>query len=281
MDMLIKVANHRIKNEMKDSRYEFTTLLPELLEKMKTEDVEVGNGAHYMGGGIKINENTETNILGLYAAGECSGGMWGAVRVASACTEAGVQGKIAGGIAPEYVKTTKLAEINVEQVKRILDRLQAPLIRQNGINPNDLQNKLHEISGNKVSLIKDGNELKEGLKMLKNLLTDDLEKLYVSSSKNKKLNFEWIRSIELRNMATCLYLSAKASLLREESRGEFYRSDHTHTDNDKWLKNIVFKKKNGDLDIRFEVPVVTKLSLPSGKLTYQEAIGVATASLKR
>ena len=281
IDMLIKVATHRIKNEMKDTRYEFTTLLPELLEKMKTEDMEVGNGAHYMGGGIKINENTETNIPGLYAAGECSGGLWGAVRVASACTEAGVQGKIAGETAPKYVKSIEEVEININQVKEILNQIDAPLLKEDGITTHELQQQMHEISGKKIGLIKNGKDLDKGVEKLEKLLKEDIEKLYISSSKSKVLNFEWIRSIELRNMLTCLYLSTRASLLREESRGEFYRKDYTHTDNDNWVKTIVIKKKDGDCDIKFEKPIITKISLPQGKLTYQEAIGVATASLKR
>ncbi len=281
IDMLIKVATHRIKNEMKDTRYEFTTLLPELLEKMKTEDMEVGNGAHYMGGGIKINENTETNIPGLYAAGECSGGLWGAVRVASACTEAGVQGKIAGETAPKYVKLIEEVEININQVKEILNQIDAPLLKEDGITTHELQQQMHEISGKKIGLIKNGKDLDKGIEKLEKLLKEDIEKLYISSSKSKVLNFEWIRSIELRNMLTCLYLSTRASLLREESRGEFYRKDYTHTDNDNWVKTIVIKKKDGDCDIKFEKPIITKISLPQGKLTYQEAIGVATASLKR
>lgn len=280
IDFIIQVAQKRVKEELKDTRYETNTLLPELLEKCKTEDIEVGNAAHYMGGGIKVNENTETTIPGLYAAGECSGGLWGAVRVASACTEVGVQGKIAGEVAPKYVKKVEQAEINADQVKEILDRINKPLERDKGITPNELQRKMHEISGKKVGLIKEGKLLKEAVEELE-LLNEDLEKLCVPSTKSKELNYEWIRVIELRNLLTCLYLSARASLIREESRGEFYRRDYTHTDNDNWLKNIVMKRKNGEVEIKFEKPVVTKISLPSGKLTYQEAIGVATASLKR
>jgi succinate dehydrogenase/fumarate reductase flavoprotein subunit len=281
IDMLVKVAKHRIKNELKDTRYEFTTLLPELLEKCKTEDIEVGNGAHYMGGGIKVNENTETSILGLFAAGECSGGLWGAVRVASACTEVGIQGKIAGEVALKYVNKVEQANINTDQVNKILDRINKPLQRNEGITPNELTNKMYEISGKKIGLIKEGNLLKEAIEELEKILNEDIQKLYVSSTKSKVLNDEWIKAIELPNMLTCLYLSAKASLIREESRGEFYRRDFTHTDNDNWLKNIVIKRKNGDCEIKFEKPIVTKISLPRGKLTYQEAIGVATASLRR
>ncbi|MFX0073329.1 MAG: FAD-binding protein, partial [Candidatus Hermodarchaeota archaeon] len=232
IDMLIKVAKHRIRNEWKDTRYEFRTLMPELLEKLKTEDVEVGNAAHYMGGGVKVNENTETNIPGLFAAGECSGGLWGAVRVASACTEAGVQGKIAGEIAPKYVKNIEQVEINDNQVKEILNRIHKPINKQKGISVNELQQKMHDISGKKVGLIKNDTDLRKGLQELEDLLNDDMENLYISSSKSKILNFEWIRTIELRNMLTCLYLSTRASLLREESRGEFYRREYTHTDND-------------------------------------------------
>ncbi len=281
IDMLIKVAGHRIKNEYKDSRYELNVLFPELLEKCKTEDVEVGNAAHYMSGGIKVNENTETSIPGFYAAGECSGGLWGSVRVASACTEVGIQGKIAGEIAPNYVKKVEHAEIKTEQVKVILERINKPLKITTGITPNELQRKMHEISGKNLGLIRNEKQLKEAIKDLEKLLGDDVEKLYISSTKSKALNYEWIRSIELRNMLTCLYLSAKTSLIRKESRGEFYRSDFTITNNDEWLKTIILKKKNGDCEIKFEKPVITKISLPKGKLTYQEAIGVATASLKK
>ncbi len=281
IDFIIQAAKKRVKEELRDTRYETNTLLPELLEKCKTEDIEVGNAAHYMGGGIKVNEKTETTIPGLFAAGECSGGLWGAVRVASACTEAGVQGKIAGEVAPSYVKSVEQAEINAEQVREILDRINKPLERTEGISPNELQKKMHEISGKKLGLIKEGKLLKEAVEELEKLLNDDVERLCVTSTKSKALNYEWIRALELRNMLTCLYLSARASLIREESRGEFYRRDYTHTDNDNWLKNIVMKRKNGEVEIGFEKPIITRIPLPSGKLTYQEAIGVATASLKR
>lgn len=281
IDMIIKVGTHQIKNEMKDSRYELLTLLPELLEKSKTEDIEVGNASHYMGGGIKVNEKTETSLPGLFAAGECSGGLWGAVRVASACTEAGVQGKISGEIAPNYVKNVEHAQINMKQVEEILEKINKPLIRSEGISPNDLQKKMHEVSGKALGLIKHNSLLEEAVKNLNLLLEDDIERLCVTSTKSRQLNYEWLRSIELRNMLTCLFLSASASLIRKESRGEFYHKDYSFTDHDNWLKIIVMKCIDGDLDVKFEKPIVTKISLPKGKLTSQEAIRVATASLKR
>ena len=117
---------------------------------------------------------------------------------------------------------------------------------------------------------------------LDDLLTKQVERLYAAPLKTKILNFNWMRSLELENMLICLYLSAKSSIIREESRGEFYRSDFEYTDNDNWLKTIIIVKENDSIKIRFEKPVVTKISLPKGgRLTYQEAIGVSTAFLKK
>ena len=41
------------------------------------ETVEVGPAAHYCPGGILINEKYETSVRGLFAAGECTTGLFG------------------------------------------------------------------------------------------------------------------------------------------------------------------------------------------------------------
>ncbi|MHA1606393.1 MAG: FAD-binding protein [Candidatus Freyarchaeota archaeon] len=281
IDFIVQAVKKRVREELRETRYEFTTLLPQLLERCKTEDIEVGNAAHYMCGGIKVNERTETSIPGLFAAGECSGGLWGAARVASACTEAGAQGKLAGEVASEYVEKVDYADVDAGQVEAILKRVFKPLERGGGVTPNELQGRMHTVSGGKLGVIKDGAALREAVSELERMLKRDVEELYVSSTKTRVLNYEWARSLELRNMLTCLYLSARSSLIREESRGEFYRRDCPYTDNDNWLKNIVVRMRDGECEVWFEKPVVTRVPLPSGRLTYQEAIGVATASLKR
>ena len=119
-------------DENKDKRSEFRKLLPRLLEMAKTEDLEVGNAVHFMVGGIKVNERTETGIPGLYAAGECSGGLWGSVRVASATTQVGAQGRIAGEVCPGYIRSAEHAEPEKEQLEAIHERVMAPLREEGG-----------------------------------------------------------------------------------------------------------------------------------------------------
>ena len=74
------------------------------------DDIQVAPFMHASNGGIKINERAETGVLGLYAAGEVTGGMHGADRIGGLSTANGlVFGKIAGQEAGKFAKVTSLA----------------------------------------------------------------------------------------------------------------------------------------------------------------------------
>ena len=64
--------------------------------------LEVGGVAEYFDGGIVIDETFAAEIPGLFAAGECGLGPWGANRVCSAITEIMVQGADAGRNAARH-----------------------------------------------------------------------------------------------------------------------------------------------------------------------------------
>ena len=61
---------------------------------------------HYQNGGIGINERCETNIPGLYVAGEASGGVHGRNRLmGNSVLDYNVFGRRAGQFASEYAKS--------------------------------------------------------------------------------------------------------------------------------------------------------------------------------
>jgi succinate dehydrogenase / fumarate reductase flavoprotein subunit len=280
IDMIIQGIRIQFLEQFQEKRYEFTHLLLELLKECKSSNIEVGNAAHYFLGGISVNENAETNIPGLFAAGECTSGLWGAARVASACSQAGVQGKIAGENASNYVKDALLTPPGRAQIEQILEVLMKPLNNVRGPAAGELLQRLHETSGRRLWVIKNG----VGLAKAK----EELERLKVATeagavvhTESKALNYEWIRLLELRNMVQCLQLSATGALMREESRGEFYRSDFTDTDNDTWLKIIGMTRHGNRVKVATAKPIVTSVTPPSGKIGFAEAVGVSTASLKR
>jgi succinate dehydrogenase/fumarate reductase flavoprotein subunit len=268
-------------DENGDKRSEFRKLLPRLLEMAKTQDLEVGNAVHFMVGGIKVNERTETGIPGLYAAGECSGGLWGSVRVASATTQVGAQGRIAGEVCPEYVKGVGHAEPDKAQLEAIVERINAPLLLEEGVAPIEIMERMHGVSDEYLRVIREGEGLENAYDELTWLRRDEAARLHVSASRSRRLNYEWQLCLELQNMLLCLEMSTLASLKREESRGGFYRRDFPYTDNDRWCVNTVISNRDGEPSLRLEEPLVTSVSLPTGKMTFEEAVASGTASLRR
>ena len=74
---------------------------------LSKDPIWLSSFAHCANGGIRVNEKAETNVPGLYAAGEAAGGIHGADRHGGMATSAAlVFGAIAAKSAAEYVKKT-------------------------------------------------------------------------------------------------------------------------------------------------------------------------------
>ena len=67
---------------------------------IREEPMQVSPTAHHFMGGIRIDEHSSTNISGLYAAGECSGGVHGGNRLGgNALADTQVYGALVGDVA--------------------------------------------------------------------------------------------------------------------------------------------------------------------------------------
>jgi len=74
---------------------------------------------HYQNGGIKIDTEGATNVPGLYAAGECTGGVHGRNRlIGNSTLELFVFGRRAGRAAARYAKEVKRGSPTLEHVRR-------------------------------------------------------------------------------------------------------------------------------------------------------------------
>ncbi len=72
---------------------------------------------HYQNGGVAINSRCETNIPGLYVAGEASGGVHGRNRLmGNSVLDYNVFGRRAGQHATEYAKSVSLGKLSLEHV---------------------------------------------------------------------------------------------------------------------------------------------------------------------
>jgi succinate dehydrogenase/fumarate reductase flavoprotein subunit len=249
-------------------RTDFTNLIEWLKQG---NAVEVAPAAHYMEGGIAVNEHASTTLKGLYAAGECSGGLFGSNRVASAITQIFVQGVVAGKAAVAYSKKVTLATPDEQQLKRIESRLTAPLNRKEGVHVVNLKKAIRKIADTNLWVIRNSPGLKKAVADLESILHKDLPRLCVQTQA-LAYNKEWIDAIEIQSTLEVLLASAKSALLRTESRGVHNRSDFPQTDNRHWLREIVVRQVNGKMSLTTRPVTITKLKPPRVMFGFEEGI---------
>jgi len=197
--------------------------------------IPVAPAAHYLMGGVKVNIWGETNISGLFAAGEtaCTG-VHGANRLASnSLLESVVFGK-------RVVERT-VSRCHSEGAKRAknLTRDSSPTLGTSSaisyslperesllhVPPLNLLN-LQSLMWDKVGIIRSGESLAKAAVILatwQRSLPQPIDR----------------PSCELNNLVVCARLVTEAALLREESRGAQFRTDFSQTSS-AWQKHITF-----------------------------------------
>ena len=92
---------------------------------------------HYQNGGIKIDTDGATSLPGLFAAGECTGGVHGRNRlIGNSTLELFVFGRRAGRAAAQYAKKVKQGAPTLEHVQRWQQELEkADLAKVRPISP--------------------------------------------------------------------------------------------------------------------------------------------------
>jgi succinate dehydrogenase / fumarate reductase flavoprotein subunit len=234
---------------------------------IKQKRLEIGLGNEYSVGGIVINEKMQTSIPGLYAAGECSTGLFGANRVADAVVEMIVEGYEAGQQAARYVDEVQHTD-NSQQAKDMIKGLLQYFENQEGITAPELNHSIELIADKSLGLIRNETDLSNALIELKKLL----DKPITLKSKSRIYNTEWIDAIQGRNRLLCTYLATIMAKERKESRGLHMRSDYPFIDNDHFLHRNIVKNDNGVPNLSTQKPIVTTVSLPSGLYSFEEFI---------
>lgn len=91
---------------------------------------------HYQNGGIEINDRCETNIPGLYVAGEVSGGVHGRNRLmGNSVLDYNVFGRRAGKYAAQYAKSIELGKLTLKHIDDYEQALKRARIKTDRIAP--------------------------------------------------------------------------------------------------------------------------------------------------
>ncbi|MBC5630378.1 FAD-binding protein [Clostridium sp. NSJ-6] len=225
------------KDSIKKNQPEFIRVYFEWLKEKKhltvDDEINIGIFFHAANGGIKINKCAETDISGVFAAGEVTGGMHGADRIGGLSTANGlVFGKIAGESASKYAQRFNCLdgdeiELSINQVENAEELLI------------DLQNLMF-----KYAMIE---KSEEGIVEAINLLEDIKSRKFISNNIDIKTLYKTYRLNANLLLAEGIL---RVLYLRKESRGSHYRKDYPRID-EKMSKKILVRYR-GKFEVDFE-----------------------------
>ncbi|HJM39536.1 MAG TPA: fumarate reductase/succinate dehydrogenase flavoprotein subunit [Planctomycetota bacterium] len=226
----------------------------ELAEVDITKDaMEVGPTLHYFMGGIRVDSNTQmTRVPGLFACGECSGGMHGANRLGgNSLSDLLVFGMLAGNGAADYLdKLEATPQASSETVDAAIREATAPLNREEGPNPYLLHEELQDVMNNGVNIVRDKEGLESAIQSLDSLKQ---KASAVKAHGSSQYNPGWHEAISLSPLLITAESVARAALAREESRGAHTRIDFPG-EQDRWqaVHVIISKSADGSMNVRQE-----------------------------
>lgn len=189
------------------------------------DPIPVRPGAHYMIGGIKVDELGRSTLPNLWAAGEVtSSGLHGANRLASnSLLEGLVYGAVCGRLA-------------AEQALAMPDRFEVPPIAADfepetegpRLDIGDMTSSLRSLMMRNMGIVRNRLGLIDAEKQVAFWCRYSLRREFHSRA-------GW----ELQNMLTVARLMIWSALQRTESRGVHFRSDFPQRDDVRWQRHLV------------------------------------------
>lgn len=205
---------------------------------------EIGLCGGHSASGVWVDENARTTVPGLYAAGDlCNVAhnyMLGAM----------VFGKIAGEDAVDFIEGKEHALVDQEQIENERERIFAPLAREDGIAPTQIEYKLRRMVNDYLQPPKVTAKMEIGLKRFAEIRAD----LDQMKARNPH---ELMRAMEVHAILDCAELAAKASLYRTESRWGLYhyRTDFDGRNDAEWFNFVEIRKGADGQPELFKRPV--------------------------
>lgn len=233
LDIASRLPADEIRRRLPSMYHQFKELAD---VDITAEPMEVGPTCHYVMGGIGVDPDTgQSNVLGLFAAGECSGGMHGSNRLGgNSLSDLLVFGRRAGLGAADYVtgleRRPAVREVDVDAAARMALAPFDPVGGRGGSgsgavgeNPYTLHAELQQVMNDLVGIIRTASEMTAALGRLAELRAR-LRGVVVEG--HRQYNPGWHLALDLRNMLMVSEAVASSALLRTESRGGHTREDH-------------------------------------------------------
>jgi succinate dehydrogenase / fumarate reductase flavoprotein subunit len=232
----------------------------------KVKPMKIFPGVHYSMGGLWVDFHCQTNIPGVFAAGECNYMHHGANRLgANSLLSCIYDGFVSGPGALEHVRERKGAAASTassifdQALGKVQDKFEAYTKRQGKENPYGLHRELGDLMTANVTVVRYNDKLQATL--------DELEKMEArAESMSLSDTASWHNSSllfmhHLEGMLKLARVISKGALLRNESRGSHYKPDFPTRNDDEFLKTTIatYDAANNDAHITYEAVDISKI----------------------
>ncbi len=214
------------------------------------EPMEVYPTTHYIMGGIRVDpETAATTVPGLFAAGECAGGLHGANRLGgNSLSDLLVFGRRAGAAAAAYAAAASRATPEPAQIESAEREMLAPFEPGGGENPFTVQGDLQTMMMADVGVLRSEEGLRDALERLEVLKERVIS---VRATGSRPYNPSWHAALDVKHMVRIAEAITRSALLRCESRGAHTRTDYPAVSDELQKVNSVTRMVDGAMQSTF------------------------------
>tara|TARA_B100001179_G_scaffold93774_1_gene66493 strand:+ start:172 stop:1845 length:1674 start_codon:yes stop_codon:yes gene_type:complete len=225
---------------------------------LSEQPIPVKPTMHYIMGGIKTDFMGQTDVPGLFAAGECANvSVHGGNRLgANSLLDTIVFGRRSARGAIEYSSQINSISKSKEELKNETKRIQNIINRTNGERSATLRNEMGEAMTSGIGVFRDTRSIEIAKQKVLNLI-DRYENTSIDN-KGKIFNTDLIFNLELKYMLDVALTMCVGAENRKESRGAHYRTDITERDDKNWLKHTHVAKIDGEVQFYTSDVNITK-----------------------
>jgi succinate dehydrogenase / fumarate reductase flavoprotein subunit len=203
------------------------------------EPIHIKPGNHYVMGGVKTDVDGQTDVPGLYAAGEvaCVSVHGGNRLGANSLLDTLVFGGRSGSHAARGAKGMALPAVEGDPVDEEAKRLRKLVeLERTGRRVSEIKAELGATMDKYVAVFRDEDGLRQALEIVERLKEE--AQTVAIDDKGTVFNQDLLGALELGYMLENAEATVVSALERKESRGAHYRTDFPERNDDDWLKHI-------------------------------------------